>query len=345
MVCMRKILMVFILLFTLSGCEDEVQEPCTTGSESENSLCVDFKSLSFLGHDIVYDLGFYEDGESEIDWMGVMYQYPEFYNQLLPFAEAGYVSFDVVESELQPGSTTSMTVHYNDGMNIEQNKLLFIDVRDSRTVLKENGEPVTIVKGGFTYTIDGITFKIDTHVEDMYIFYQTATEQYKEQFRKYHITPSLVGGHEISDELYVKVEKIDIGLKVFITRTVLEVEEELEVYYILQNDHIVEPDYLVEPIVSEGIFERLDTKSDLTYDVTDFYIDTATQNMFITLTVSSINSVVFEEIVELEKSGDSYEIPADLLDYSIGFYRQGQERLSLILFNDHHYIYYSIIPR
>lgn len=355
---MKRIFLTLLFLVILSGCKEQIEpviddkeddilpivevEDCSLGTDLQNQLCLEFDSVNLLGHDIIYDFGFYENDISNINWMSVFYQYSDYYNQLAAFDTEGYLLYSFDDEDFVDGEKLRLTLTYDDGVHDTKSRMMFIEVRDSRLEFKENGEAVNTVIGGFEYVIDGVRFIIDTHEDGSYVFFRERTDYYKEVYTKFFVYRT--SGHYASDEVFVEVEQMDIGLKVYIKRTVLDVEFEVDVFYVLHNKLIETPNFLVDPIEFEGVYQLLYTQDDFIYEVTSIELETTTQNMYVGLIVKNAEgTIVFEETILLEESGEDYIITSDDFDYVITISRSGTEKVFIILSSDGYMSYYGFI--
>ena len=332
---MKRLWMMLLLLLIMVWFEGNIDnlELCTAGNEEENASCNNFKSFNFLKQNIVYDLGFYDDNT---EWIDVFYQDPIFYQQLKPFVDNDYLTF-MTEDALDAGKTVDIKVTYNDGANQTQEKLLFVEIRDSSKLLNEAGDPINVVRGGFTYEIDDITFTIDTHSTSKYVYHRAGGDGFMEQLKIYDILLGASGGHDVTDDISIEFDFIDVGVKIFIYQTVLDKKEEIDVYYVLHNDFIEDSSYLIEPIIVETVVERLSVDSAFTYDITDMYVDETSQNIIVLIKVSYDDDVIHEETVELSDSNSVYELSSTLFDYTMTFNRYASDRVAIDVYN----AYYS----
>lgn len=73
---MKKFGLIMIVLFSLTACDSEevkkedpqVTIDCDQASEEINLLCEDFKSISLLDYDIIYDKALYGSDLETLEW-------------------------------------------------------------------------------------------------------------------------------------------------------------------------------------------------------------------------------------------------------------------------------------
>ena len=113
---MKKIL-VLCLMFMLVGCEDKEVPPvvveqsdCFSEDVTLEQYCEDYNNISLLGYDVVYDKDMYNKYGDVVNWMEVLYQYPDFYNQLLPYVDD--IEFDDSDLSLEVRDVSSIIVNY-----------------------------------------------------------------------------------------------------------------------------------------------------------------------------------------------------------------------------------------
>ncbi len=316
---MKKLVILLVVLMTLSACGEEQVTNCNESTAELNTLCADFKGINLLGKEIVYDYGFYDDKISVENWMTVIYQNKEFYNDLQPYFEESLIEINV-DGDMTLGETVGVNVIYNDGINQEISKMMFVEVRDSSKKINENGVPIKIAYGSFTHSVDGITFTIETHPNNVFIYHREKTNEYLKVHGEYQILP-----HETTMQLTQSVQAvlspIDIGFKVIIQKIVGTERVDLDTYYILSNDNIMNPNYTYQISNVEGIVKRLNVPGTVSYDITKLELDKGTNYLEVEIRVKNNESIILEETYTLTQDVTEILIESDDLLYNVEIFR------------------------
>lgn len=327
---MKKILMIAAMFILLVGCEEKpVEDPevvidCDQGTVEINQLCEDFKTVNLLSHDIVYDSALYGDDLENIDWGFVFYQYQEYYDMIKPFIDEGVVTFDASDIDEVVDDVYEVVVTYNDSVNQELEKSLYVEYRDSRLILKEDGNPVNIAIGSFTYNDIDHDVTFDTHPGRQYVFH-IDTEFMGEMFLNIYVTRE--DEFQYFEDNGYDIEIFDLGIRVFLWDEIDGVEVEKDVYYVFHNDILLDKNYAIEPTTQEEGITSFPVKGDVSYIVEDFYLDTINGNMHFTLNVFDENDTIYYEEVVIQEQDEWYQLFHPGLEYDVFFQRINEFRL------------------
>ena len=342
-----KKLFVLCLLLVLVGCEEEpVKEDPKSDCYSENveveTYCEAFDSISLFGYDVVYDITMYESRSTNVDWMEVLYQYPDFYNRLLPYVDS--LEFDDSDMTFEVMDVFGVDVIYTDHNDNTHKKSFFVEIRDAGVVQIPNGDFVHVVEGGFVKDMGNAILTIDTHKNGMFVLLMEYDDGFEWYLKEYIYRHAEI---PVYSNLQVEISKMYLGIKV---ELVLINEDEsksiVDAYYVMHNDYIINSETILDDGSEEGVITNLPTKDGLTYQVLDLVVNTTTQDMEVTFQILDGETILFSEVVILENENDFLILDTGDIAYSVQITRYGLNKMIVSLFSDeyNHQIQYTNIP-